>query len=57
MKFNLHAKKSNKSSKDIEFNLHVNIVNGPPHILEDRLEGHVQVTRQEPILHPKQGFQ
>ena len=30
----------------------MHIVNGRTHILEDRLEGHVENTCQEPILHP-----
>ena len=32
--------------------LHVDIVNRASHILEDRLEGHVQVAGEETILHP-----
>lgn len=33
-------------------NLHVDIVNRASHILEDRLEGHVQVAGEEAILYP-----
>ena len=32
--------------------LHVDIVNRTPHILEDRLEGHVQVAGEEAVLYP-----
>ena len=32
--------------------LHVDIVNRASHILEDRLEGHVQVAGEEAILYP-----
>ena len=36
--------------------LHVDIVNRASHILEDRLEGHVQVAGEEAILHPFKNF-
>ena len=32
--------------------LHVDIVNRASHILEDRLEGHVQVAGEEAVLYP-----
>ena len=62
IKSNIHVNKSNriksnphvnKSMIRMKSNLHVNIVDRPAHILEDRLEGHVKVASQEPVLHPE----
>ena len=35
--------------------LHVDVIHGAADVLEDRLEGHVEVTRQETVLHPAAG--
>ena len=34
----------------------MDVVHGAPDVLEDRLEGHVQVTDQEAVLHPGETF-